>query len=353
MSGSRPYLVQACFQPAELVPGVCVFPGKAVCFYRRISGPFDEREAGGTEGSGPSCRRPRRWRGGRDRDVRSGRRDLRDRPHHRECGQAPRAAEPVRRKGAVGPVAVPRRGRAQGPCRGVRLAARTPRRSARGPRRTATRSTTAAVSRRPSARRTRRPTADPGCADRSVIRWQSVASAATTPYRPTGTPVPIGPLPRHRSAGTAAPPRSPGRGGRSHTGATGRRRPPGGRHSGCAGARIRPPAPSAVRSSADPAPLQPLQQPRQLLGAAGRHQQPDPGPSSATGPTGPVRETAQHREARLGGTSSASKRTPVTSPGGSARWSASPARRSYQPMSCATPRREQAVTYRALGASTR
>ena len=192
--------------------GVCVFRGKGgFLFPKPLGSPvIAEREARGTEGSGPSCRRSRRRLGGRDRDVRPRRRRLRDRPHVRQRGQTAQPARSLRRRGPQAGGRPPRRraGRRGPPA--AAGSARTPRRSAPGRRTTATRSTTAAASPATCVRRTRRRTADrpaarPGGAGRPGL-------ARPARYRGQIRPVAIGhrpaarPAPGRVSRGLAGPP---------------------------------------------------------------------------------------------------------------------------------------------------
>ena len=195
------------------------------------------------------------------------------------------------------------------PCRGagverrvpLPVAARTPRRSARGRRRTATRSTTAAAFPRPFARRTRRPTAERACAP-AADRWHAVASASTRPYEIEGSP---SHRPRREPTASARGLHlAPRLGGpQPHGGA----RPVvrGLPAAPTRGARRRPHAARRPRSPPDPAGCRPTPAspaaraapprcPRPPAAASGARPAP---PARAAGP----REAAQHREAGFGG----------------------------------------------------
>lgn len=151
---------------------------------------------------------------------------------------------------------------------------RTPRRSAPGRRRTVTRSMTVAVFRRPFARLTRRPTPESdlaagGSGGTALPSCPRVVRDRGRPHRPRRAPT---------VSATQAPPRSPA------LGAAARRRPlravhRAGSRAPCISRQRRLDAPARADRpdvQRERSPLQPVEQPRQLVRASRGHQQPHP-----------------------------------------------------------------------------
>ena len=131
----------------------------------RWSVTFERQAPHGTESPHHSRGRPRRWRGDRDRDLRSRRPQLRDRPQRQERCEAARRAGPLRRCGP--PLRRSLRLRRQASHPGGH---RAPARSATGPAPTVTRCPTAAGSRPTYARPSRPRTSPPRPSVASLAR---------------------------------------------------------------------------------------------------------------------------------------------------------------------------------------
>ena len=204
---------------------------------------------------------------------------------------------------------------------------------------------TAVAFRRPFVRPTRRPTAEQRSTRRPNAEYRNGAAGCG------GTPSPSCPrVVRDRGrpqrphrlptvSATTAPPRSQAQG------AAARRRPPASRPQGqergplClrratggSGASMRPPSPIALRSRRQRPPLQPVEQPRQLLRASRRHQKPHPVRPHGHRRTRP--QMPQRRVPRLRGRLQDVEACPVARRTGSPGTVVQPSSFSYQCRTC-------------------